>query len=440
MTTHNRAILARFDRQPSLVSPQHASQLQTVTVENDEEENAVFQHCARLYGFDLDEEEDRKPFVYKDGVAFIPVYGILLHRFGWASSYATGYDFIRSQFQLALNDPDVKGIVLDVNSYGGQVSGNFELADEIYAGRAAKPVLAVVDASAYSGGYSLASAAERVVVTPSAGVGSIGVVMMHVSFEKMLTEAGIEVTFIYAGKHKIDGNPYKDLSKDAEARFQTSVDRSYQKFVSLVARNRGMEASKVKATEALCYDAEEAMGLGLIDAIQTPQDALAAFRTGLKTRAVTNNRGVSKMSNSNDNGGDQTVSKTEHEAAVAKAATDAAQGAVKAERERFAAITTSAEAKGREDLANYFATKTAMSSEEAIAALAAAPKVAAAPADANATKRNDFAAHMDRTEQPNIEATGGGGDNDDQPKSRGSRIVDSYAAATGLKLVQGDKK
>jgi hypothetical protein len=125
---------------------------------------------------------------------------------------------------------------------------------------------------------------------------------------------------------------------------------------------------------------------------------------------------------------------------VAKAATDAAQGAVKAERERFAAITTSAEAKGREDLANYFATKTAMSSEEAIAALAAAPKVAAAPADANATKRNDFAAHMDRTEQPNIEATGGGGDNDDQPKSRGSRIVDSYAAATGLKLVQGDKK
>jgi signal peptide peptidase SppA len=436
---HNRQILARFDQQPSLVSPQHASQLQTIAVEDEDDGNAVFQHCARVYGFDFSEDDDRKPFVYKDGVAFIPVYGILLHRFGWASSYATGYDFIRSQFQLALNDPDVKGIVLDVNSYGGQVNGNFELADEIYAARSVKPVLAVVDASAYSGGYSLASSAERMVVTPSAGVGSIGVVMMHVSFEKMLTEAGVEVTFIYAGKHKIDGNPYKDLSKDAGARFQASVDRSYQKFVALVARNRAMEASKVAGTEALCYDADEALTVGLIDAIQTPQDALAAFRTGLKTRVVTNNRGVPNMSNDTNTGGaDQTVSKTEHDAAVAKAASDAAQAAAKAERERFAAITTSPEAKGRESLANHFATKTSMPAEEAIAALAAAPKTVAADPNAN-TKRNDFAAHMDRVEQPNVEATGGDADAD-APVNRGSRILNNYGAATGLKLVPGDKK
>lgn len=423
----NHDVLHRFDQKPALISPDHASQIKSAATISSEDLKAMqnpLEACAQAYGFQV---SDDKPFVFSDGIAIIPVYGALLHRYGYVSTYATGYDFIRAQFQMALHDPQVKGIVFDVNSYGGQVAGNFELCDEIFEARGVKPSIAIVDGSAYSGGYSIGSSAGQMVTTPSAGVGSIGVVMMHVSFEKMLSEDGVEVTFIYAGKHKVDGNMYKDLSADALARFQVGVDKSYEKFVALVARNRAMDADAVKATEALCYDADEALTLGLIDAIQTPQGALAAFRNGLKGSVSPLNRGAKKMNIENENGGEQTVTQSALDAAVASATSNATATAAKAERERMDAITNCEEAKGKGKLALTIATKTSLSVDEAKAMLtAAAPEATAA-----AAATSHLAAAMDALGSPNIDA---GGDNggDGQP-SRAQRIAANYAAVTGNK-------
>jgi signal peptide peptidase SppA len=362
-----------------------------------------------------------KPFAFAEGIAVIPVWGSLLHRDNYSDSYATGYDYIRNKFSLAIADPDVKGIVFDVNSNGGHVMGNFELADMIYEGRARKPSLAVVDGNAYSGGYSLASSASRMVTIPSAGIGSIGVVMMHASVEGLLSKNGIEVSLIYAGANKVDSYPFKALSDSARERFQASVDKSYTNFVSLVARNRGLNAEAVRATEASCYDAEQALSLGLIDAIQSPAVALAAFRQGLN--GSNTNPGVKKMDNEENKTGEGAAATAETAAVVQPTA-----ATVVDQKARIKAITTCEEAEGREALAKHLAFDTDMSAEAAQKMLAVAPK-----AEAKAPNTDAFARAMDGTANPNVgsggEAAAAGGE-----MGTADRIAANYAAATGTKI------
>ncbi len=366
-----------------------------------------------------------KPFAFSEGVAFIPVWGVLLHRDPWCDSSATGYDFIRRQFDAAMADPDVRGIVFDVNSPGGHVAGNFELADEIFAARSKKPSLAVVDSMAYSGGYSLGSSASRMVATPSGGVGSIGVVMMHVSVQALMEKLGIDINFIHAGAHKVDGNMFKALPDDVRARYQASVERSYEKFVGLVARNRSMDPEKVRATEALCYCAEDGLSLGLIDAIQTPKDALAAFRAELFGSSTISTQGAKQMSDNTEKTGEGGESTT-----VITAAADTKpaaspldpQAAVVAERQRINAILSCEEAKGREDLARHFALETDMGVDAARKALAAAPKAE------KAASQSPFVAAMNASEHPNVGATDG---SDMAEMSVGQRIAANFHVQTG---------
>ncbi len=393
----------------------------------------------RCEAFGLSKPDRDKPFAFVEGMAIIPISGSLLHRDNYSDSYATGYDFIASKYNAAMLDPDVKGIVFDVNSPGGHVMGCFELCDSLFAGRAIKPSLALVDGSAYSAAYALGSSATHMSVIQSAGVGSIGVVAMHASVEQLLDKHGIDINFIYAGDHKIDGNPFKALPDDVRARFQSSVDKSYEKFVSLVARNRGISADAVRATQAACFDAEEALSLGLIDAIHSPFEALVAFRRELQGFDTTVNTGVQNMSNTNPAaGGDNAVAA----AAATTAATEtpftaetAALAAVdvrQQERDRVKTITTSAEATGREALASHLACNTDMSAVDAIATLAASPVAAPAQAAAGATP---FSAAMDATVNPNV---GAGGSEDDgeevQAKPMGVQIAESWASTTGNPL------
>lgn len=407
------------------------------------------QRCEAL---GLNKPDREKPFAFVDGMAIIPITGSLLHRDNYSDSYATGYDYIANKYTAAMLDPDVKGIVFDVNSPGGHVRGCFELCDTIFAGRAIKPTLALVDGSAYSAAYALASSATHISVIQSAGVGSIGVVAMHASVEQLLDKHGIDINFIYAGDHKVDGNPFKALPDDVRARFQASVDKSYEKFVSMVARNRGVGADAVRATQAACFDADEALSLGLIDAIHSPLRALVAFRQELEGFDTTVNTGVMNMSVTNPAaGGDNTnvaapaAAPAVADAPAVVATPAAADPAVDTpvvetsaadvrtqERERVKAITTSAEATGREALASHLACNTDMSAEDAIKTLAATPAVATVAAAPGTTP---FAAAMDSTVNPNV-GTSGGGDEDDEVvvTPMGAQIAESWSKMTGNPL------
>lgn len=215
------------------------------------------------------------------GIAVIPIQGTLVQKLGSLRPYSgmTGYDGIRRSFMAALNDSAVKAILFDIDSPGGEVAGCFDLADEIYRARGKKPIWSVLSENAYSAAYALASAADRIVVPRTGGVGSIGVIVMHVDWTQKIKDDGLQVSIITFGDRKAESNPYQKLSDIARASIQNDVTEMGKLFVSTVARNRGLSEKTIIGTQAACFLAPKGVEMGLADAVAAPD---AAFRDLLK--------------------------------------------------------------------------------------------------------------------------------------------------------------
>ncbi|MGV8865552.1 MAG: S49 family peptidase [Janthinobacterium svalbardensis] len=213
------------------------------------------------------------------GVAIIEVYGTLVQKLGSLRPWSgmTGYDGIRQNFLMALSDPDVKAIMLDIDSPGGEVAGCFDLVDAIYRARGKKPIWSILNECAYSAAYAIASAADRITVPRTGGVGSIGVIWMHMDWSKALTGAGFKVTFITYGESKADGHPEIPLSPEALARFQGDIDTMGELFVTTVARNRNISAKVVRDTQAATYLGAAGVSQALADDVLAPDAAFRAF-------------------------------------------------------------------------------------------------------------------------------------------------------------------
>jgi signal peptide peptidase SppA len=225
------------------------------------------------------ERADDRPYQVVDGVAFVPVIGTLVQKLGSIHPYSgmTGYDGIRAQIALALEDPDVRAIMLDIDSPGGEVAGCFDLADAIYAVRGEKPIWAVLNECAYSAAYAIASACDRITVPRTGGCGSIGVIALLVDMSKALSQAGIRVNILQFGARKADGNEFEPLPKEVRARFQADVDTLGKLFTSTVARNRGMRVADVVATQAGTYLGAAGVKSRLADAVMAPNSAFRAL-------------------------------------------------------------------------------------------------------------------------------------------------------------------
>ncbi|NEH44757.1 S49 family peptidase [Rhizobium leguminosarum] len=225
-----------------------------------------------------------RPYIVKNGILMIPVKGVLLFGVGYAiGDYATGYVYIAKALERGLADPQVKGIAFIIDSPGGHVAGNFDLADKIFNARGQKPIHAFAAENAYSAAYSIASACKTVTVARTGGLGSIGVVTVHLDASKAIDGAGLKVTFIHYGKHKVDGNAYEALPADVKDRIQARIDNLGELFVSTVARNRAMDAQAVRDTEALTFGADEAVSLGLADKVGVLDGAIADFASYLSS-------------------------------------------------------------------------------------------------------------------------------------------------------------
>lgn len=213
------------------------------------------------------------------GVAIIQVQGTLVQKLGTLRPYSgmTGYDSIRANLSMALNDPHAHAIVLDIDSPGGEVSGCFDLVDAIYGARGDKPIHAILSESAYSAGYAIASACDKIYVPRTGGTGSVGVICMHVDFSKALTSAGIAVTMIHYGARKADGHPELPLSKEALDLYQSDIDAMGELFVATVARNRGMSVAAVRNTEAGTFLGAAGVKIGFADAVMAPDEAFQSL-------------------------------------------------------------------------------------------------------------------------------------------------------------------
>lgn len=330
----------------------------------------------------------------ENGVAIISVVGSLVNRGAWlgARSGMTSYEGLAAQVKDAKNDPKVKSVIIDLDSPGGEATGMFSLAAAVRDLAAVKPVVAVVNDMAASAAYGIASAASEIVVSPTSIVGSIGVVLTHLDRSGELAAKGIKPTLIYAGRNKVDGNPFGPLSDAVKADLQAEVAKFYDQFVGLVALGRGdrLTEQDARATEARTFIGQEAIDRGLADRMASFDAVLASLQSQTpnpkKAPAGGATTGGRKMA-------DETtapaagITQEAHQAAVAAAKAQGitegkALGAQEATA-RIGAILNCEEAKGREPLAAHIAFKTSMSADDAKGMLAASPAAGAPAAGAN---------------------------------------------------------
>jgi ClpP class serine protease len=263
---------------------------------------------ASLFGNDLAQRHQRngsQPYALVDGIAVIEIAGTLVHRGAWIgqSSGLTSYEGIAAQLQAALADPAVRGIALDIDSFGGEVAGAFDLADRIRAARAQKPVHAFVAEHALSAGYALASQADRIILPRTGAVGSIGVVALHSDMSGALDQKGVAVTLIHAGDHKIDANPYQPLPEAVHDQMQRELEVVRFLFAETVAAGRGDRLSQnaALATEAVVLRGADAIAAGLADELADPVTAFRAFAAASNLTNPSSRKGPQMTTNPSDN-------------------------------------------------------------------------------------------------------------------------------------------
>ena len=218
----------------------------------------------------------------KKGVAVVKMHGTLLKKaycMDTASGGTRTLEDVQRDLRNAYSDPEVGGILLDIESGGGGVPGTAETARLIADIKETKPVIGLAGGYMCSGAYWIGSACSELYCSNTTEVGSIGVYQTHISMAKVLEEEGIKVTLIKAGKQKALGNQYTDLTEEDLSILQQRIDNLYNIFMSEVAGYRGVSFDKVKSewADARLFTGEEAVRAGLVDDIATVDEILNSF-------------------------------------------------------------------------------------------------------------------------------------------------------------------
>lgn len=215
----------------------------------------------------------------RDGVAIISATGPMFRYASWFHSISggTSYQILSRDIRAALDDPSITGILLNVDSPGGEVNGAQELASQIVAGRKIKPIYAYIGGTGASAGYWLASAAEKVFAAESAIIGSIGVQMAMT----IRGDAPGSKSYRFVSSQ----SPMKNAGPDTEAgaaEIQRVVDSLAQIFVGAVADNRGISTEKVLEDfgQGKVFVGSDALARGMIDEISTFEGVLNQLAQG----------------------------------------------------------------------------------------------------------------------------------------------------------------
>jgi signal peptide peptidase SppA len=278
------------------------------------------------------------------------------------------YPAIRASIISAVQDPEIKQILLDIDSGGGAVSGVVDTAELISRVNKVKPVTSFADGGMLSAAYWLGSSAGKVFAGKTALTGSIGVITRHVDLTKQLEQDGVKVEVLRAGKYKALASPFEPLSDAARDQIQSQLDAAYQIFVQHVADSRDVsfaEADK-KMAQGREFFGAQAVESGLIDGISSFDEVMSKLSSkGVDKRAPKYDNGMKQGANK-----DMTPRKTLTEQDLAALAEGGAAAKTEAEVKAEADAAVAAEA----------AAKTAADAATAAAATAAAEAAAAAAA------------------------------------------------------------
>jgi signal peptide peptidase SppA len=415
--------------------------------------------------------------ITEKGTAILEVHGILVDRFPMLGSFwgINSYEGLAEQFRRHATDPNVKRIVIDLDSPGGMVRGLGACADELQKLAEVKPVYAIAHNMACSAGYWLAASAQELSVTPDGCVGSIGVRASHISYAEALDRDGVAVTTFKAGATKADLAAFAPLDHGAAAEVQFGIDRAYDRFCEHIAAHRPLTVDQARATDARTFEGEKAIEAKLADRVETLEELIErveksaatvkpkrkpAIEPGSKAGlapasrnpvppapddeapAAGKSHGANTMTKPNaaelaaaitvalENSGLRAEGDQPAAAAPAPAAAPAAtvdrEAIVTAERERIFGILEAAEADGKGKLAIELA-KSGITVDAAKSALAAAPSPApAAAADEKAARDSSF----DKAMQ---DAKNSGGVKPEASKDSKRQSFVEFAAATAGK-------
>jgi capsid assembly protease len=225
------------------------------------------------------------------GIAVLPLYGVITQR-GNMIEDVSGPGSVSTQkfaaaLRQALADESVSQILIDIDSPGGSVYGVAELADEIVAARAQKPIIAIANSLAASAAYWIGCSASEFYVTPGGEVGSIGVWQAHFDYSQALAAEGVTPTLISAGTYKVEGNPYAPLEPEAQAFMQSRVDDYFLAFSKAVAKGRGVPIAQVRngMGQGRVLGADAALEQNMVDGIVTLDDAIRKILSDTRLRA-----------------------------------------------------------------------------------------------------------------------------------------------------------
>jgi protease-4 len=236
-----------------------------------------------------------------NSLLYLPIHGVILTEQAtdplsslFETQVSYGYE-VKDILKAAADDDSIKGVFLHIDSPGGTVAGAKAIGDGIttYRQKTGKPVYAYISGVAASGGYWVASAADAIIADTGTSIGSIGVIFGPFKYYDtvveedggaftggVVTQKGIETTYITAGRSKDLGNPYRPLTQDEITTLQESVEDVYSVFVDQVSSHRPLTPADVRETiGAMIFSEQQAKDRQLIDEIGTrdsAQDGLAA--------------------------------------------------------------------------------------------------------------------------------------------------------------------
>lgn len=214
-------------------------------------------------------------------VAIVPISGTISTRPSVFSSGGTSYNTISKMLGDAVANKTVNNIVLDIHSPGGMVFGIDEMVSKIESAKAIKPVYAVANHTAASAAYWIGSQANKFYVSPNGQVGSIGVMVRRIDATKQAEIAGVVHHVIASTSHKTEGDPYRAMSAEESDYLQEQVDKIHARFVSAVARGRGLSENRVTSDFGkgrMLLD-ENAVSAGMVDGIATLESVVERLRS-----------------------------------------------------------------------------------------------------------------------------------------------------------------
>jgi signal peptide peptidase SppA len=329
----------------------------------------------------------------RDGVAIVDIQGPLFKKANLfqAISGASSYSIMARDFQTAVDDPQVTGILLNIDSPGGTVSGTDELATAIFNARGKKPIIAYASGMAASAAYWIASAADTIVLSEASMVGSIGVVMAIEDHRAADERRGIR-TIEFVSSRAPGKRPDHDTDA-GRAEIQRRVDDLEAVFIGAVARHRGVTPAKVATSygEGGVEVGANAIKAGMADHLGTFEDAFAMVAGSGQRRPAVRQLPAGRNANQSSasaSGDGLSISEAgthrTHLRAVDESNAVIASDAVAAAKERIRIILTSPEGKAHPAFAEHLAFSTDMSAEAAVEALKAAGPAAVAPKEPTA--------------------------------------------------------